>query len=269
VQVYVACIRRICADLLAVGISASDDEVVPALLADLSAAYGMLVTVIESSEEELTVAAVVTKLLNTKASVAREEAAEAHVAAPPRFTPRTETRTCYYCGLQRDCRAHIRAEQNSSQAKALMAGLGVSSSTAWLVDSGASHHVCSDRTLFNNLRASDVKSVMTANHGIAPVKGQEYVQLRVSVHSSNKVVEVRDVLYVPGLSANLLSVGKLADPGMPVAFVQDQCVVGPVEAPLFTAIRREGLFCLNVEPASAGKFSDEGLGAVFATLLPA
>jgi hypothetical protein len=70
---------------------------------------------------------------------------------------------------------------------------------------------------------------------------------------------------VPDFVASLLSVGKLADQGMPVTFVQDQCVVGPVEASLSTAIRREGLFCLNVEPASAGKFLDEGLGAVLAT----
>jgi hypothetical protein len=82
--VYVARIRCTCADLLAVGLSVTDDEAVPALLAGLPAAYGMVVTVIESSEEELTFQAVVTKLLNTEARVVREETAEAHVAAPPR-----------------------------------------------------------------------------------------------------------------------------------------------------------------------------------------
>jgi hypothetical protein len=81
VQVYVARIRLICVDLLAVGVSVADDEVVPALLAGLTAAYEMVVTVIESSEEELTVDTVVTKLLSTEARVARDENAEAHVAA--------------------------------------------------------------------------------------------------------------------------------------------------------------------------------------------
>jgi hypothetical protein len=85
VQVYVARIRRICADLLAVGGSVTDDEAVPALLAGLPATYGVVVTVIESSEEELPFQAVVTKLLNTEARAVREETAEAHVAAPPRF----------------------------------------------------------------------------------------------------------------------------------------------------------------------------------------
>jgi hypothetical protein len=157
------------------------------------------------------------------------------VAAPPRSAQRKETRTCHCCSnpghLKRDCHARILAEQNGSQAKVLMAGLGASSSTTWLVDSGASHHVCSDRAMFRSLRESRVKSVLTANHGVTSLKGQGNVQLRVSVHGSSKVVKVFDVLYVPDFVAHLLSVGTLADQGMPVAFVRDQCVLGPLEAP--------------------------------------
>jgi transposase InsO family protein len=146
-----------------------------------------------------------------------------------------------------------------------MAGLGVSSSTAWLADSGASHHVCSDRAMFSNLHESRVKSVLTAKHGVAFVKGQGDVQLRVCLHGSSEVVAVCDVLYVPDFVANLLSVGKLADQGMPVAFVRDQCVLGPLEAPSAFAFRRNGLFCLSAESARNGQASDEGCGAVFAT----
>jgi hypothetical protein len=144
------------------------------LLAGLPAAYSMVGTVIESTEDEPTLEDVVTKLLNTEARVAREETAAAHVAAPTR--PRKETRTCHYCRkpghLQRDCYARIKAGQEGSQAKALMAGLGASSSTMWLVDSGASHHVCSNRATLSDLRESRVKSVITANHGVAEVVGQ-------------------------------------------------------------------------------------------------
>jgi hypothetical protein len=185
VQVYVARIRRICADLLAVGVTVKDDETVPALLAGLPAAFDMVVTVIESSEEELTVAAVVTKLLNTEARVAGEDTAEVLMAAPPKFAQRKETRTCHDCQkpghLQRDCRARMRAEQEGSQAKALMAGLGAFSPTAWLVDSGASHHVCSDRAVFDDLLESKVKSVVTANHGVARVVGQGTLRLHLTV----------------------------------------------------------------------------------------
>jgi hypothetical protein len=199
------------------------------LLAGLPAAYSMVVTVIESSEDELTLDDVVTKLLNTEARVAREETAEAHAAAPPSKYAHMEAWTCYHCGkkgyISRDCKARIQAQRQSSHATALMAGLGASSSTAWLVDSGASHHVCSDKSMLTNLRASNVKSLITANHVVASVKGQGDVQLRV--HGSSNVVEVCDVLYVPDVVANLLSVGKLAGQGMPGVCTGSLCVGAP------------------------------------------
>jgi hypothetical protein len=96
--------------------------------------------------------------------VAREETAEAHMVAPPSKHVQMETRICH-CGkkahVSRVWQARMRAEQQSSHAKALMAGLGASSSTAWLVDWGASHRwdshehtwylVCSDRKMLTNV----------------------------------------------------------------------------------------------------------------------
>jgi hypothetical protein len=267
IQGFVARLRRICVDLMAVGVSVSDDESIPALLAGLPTAYSMVVTVIESTEGEPTLEDVVTKLLKTEARVAREETAAAHMAAPPR--PRKETRTCHSCRkpghLQRDCYARIKAEQEGSQAKALMAGLSASSSTAWLLDSGASHHVCSNRAMLGDLRESRVKPVIRANHGVAQVVGQGTLRLRAPVRGLCKVVVIRDVLCVPDFVTKLLSVGKLNDQGMPVTFVRDMSVIGPYEATLAFAKRRVGLFHLTAEPAHAGKSSDEGSGAVFVT----
>jgi hypothetical protein len=53
----------------------------------------MVVTVIESSEEERTLKAVVTKFLNSEARVAREETAEAHAAAASSKYVHKEART--------------------------------------------------------------------------------------------------------------------------------------------------------------------------------
>jgi hypothetical protein len=190
VQVYVARIRRVCADLLNLGVKVSDDEVTPALLAGLPSADDMMVTVIESSEDALSLE-VVTKLLNTEARVPGEAKAEANIVtrsprAHPRQQQRMETRTCHHCGkkghLRRDCRQRIQAEQSGSQAAALMAGLGaLPSSCEWTVDSGASHHLRSSRCLLHDLRESHVKSVTTANHGAARVLGVGDVQLCLTV----------------------------------------------------------------------------------------
>jgi hypothetical protein len=110
---------------------------------------------------------------------------------------------------------------------------------------------------------SHIKSVITANHGVAPVLGQGTVRLSVSVHGLIKVVTVCDVLYVPDFMTNLLSVSKLADQGMPATFAHNQCVTGPRKAPFATAMQCNGLFCVQAEPASTSVDKNEGLGSVF------
>jgi hypothetical protein len=147
-----------------------------------------VITFIERSEEEFPLDEVVTKLLNTEARVVRKETAEAHVAAPPRVHGRQpEIQTCYHCGkrghISRNCHARARAAPQGSQAKALKSGLAAPSSTAWLVNLGASHHVCSDRNMLTNMRKSNVKSMITANHGAVVVKGQGDVRLRLCAWS--------------------------------------------------------------------------------------
>ena len=85
----------------------------------------------------------------------------------------------------------------------------------------------------------------------------------MTVHGCSKLVIICDVLYVPEFKTNLLSVGKLAQQGMPVTFVRDKCIIGSREAPVAFAVRRDGLFRLSVEPAKAGGAT--GCGAAFVT----
>jgi hypothetical protein len=253
---------------MAVDNNISDDEWIPAPHAGLPAAYGAVVTVIESSEDELTLDAVVTKLLNTEARVAIEEQADAHMVTPPSMQPQQETQTCYHCGkqghLHHKCHARNSAERPGSQAKALMAGQGVpspSSSSVWLVDSGASHHLCADRLMMCDFRESHVTLVTTANYGAGPMKGLGGVQL--TVHGT--IGRLRDVLYVLDLVTNLLSLSKLVDQGMPVEFARDSCDIGPRdigprEAPIAVAVRQAVLFCLHCKSACGVRDANVGRG---------
>lgn len=114
---------------MAAGVRVSDDEFTPALLDGVPTAYSMVLTLIESSEDELTFDEVVAKLLNTEASVAWEEEAEAPLVAPSSCSCRKRLGPAMSEAgpghLQRDRRARIRAEQQGSQAKALMAALEI------------------------------------------------------------------------------------------------------------------------------------------------
>ena len=87
----------------------------------------------------------------------------------------------------------------------------------WYLDSGASTHVTGNRDLLTEIRRGPNSRITTANGRTLPVTAQGALTL-----SGNKISEV---LYVPGLCKNLLSVGKFADTGHYTLFGPRHCWV--------------------------------------------
>ena len=85
----------------------------------------------------------------------------------------------------------------------------------WYLDSGASTHVTGNRDLLTEIRRGPNSQITTANGRALPVMAQGALTL-----SGNKISEV---LYVPGLCKNLLSVGKFADTGHYTLFGPRHC----------------------------------------------
>lgn len=84
----------------------------------------------------------------------------------------------------------------------------------WLVDSGASRHVNGDRSVFSTLDLTPgTSSVQTAGNENLTVQGTGSVNLGPSGE-----INISDVYYVPGLTRNLLSIGKIADAGYVLVF---------------------------------------------------
>lgn len=81
----------------------------------------------------------------------------------------------------------------------------------WFIDSGASKHMTNKRDWMVNERTTSTDSVNIANNFRLPVQcmGDLSLMLDRGKHMSDMHVNVRDVLYVPGLCANLISVSQL------------------------------------------------------------
>lgn len=102
---------------------------------------------------------------------------------------------------------------------ALRATGNVLNSDSWIIDSGATHHVCHDKNLFEML-SEDVHSSVTLPTGsgvqiagIGSLKLSEYLILK-------------NVLYIPDFRLNLLSVSQLTkDLGYRVSFDTTSCVI--------------------------------------------
>lgn len=84
----------------------------------------------------------------------------------------------------------------------------------WLVNSGASRHVSRDRSVFSTLDLTlGTLSVQTAGNENLTVHRTCSIYLGPSGE-----VNISNVYYVPRLTRNLLSVGKIADAGYVLVF---------------------------------------------------
>jgi hypothetical protein len=78
------------------------------------------------------------------------------------------------------------------------------SSVGWYVDSGASRHMTYDRSLFNRFQEQEGgMSVELGDDATYPVRGVGSISFQMP---SGDVLELSDVLFVPSLKKNLLSV---------------------------------------------------------------
>ncbi|CAI7839791.1 unnamed protein product [Closterium sp. NIES-54] len=83
---------------------------------------------------------------------------------------------------------------------------------AVLLDSGCSYHLMGTKAVFVDMAPSDgVKYVRGFNGALQPVEGRGTIALQ---GEAGKRVLIPDVLYVPGVHANLLSAGQLKESGV-------------------------------------------------------
>lgn len=95
----------------------------------------------------------------------------------------------------------------------------VLSSTSWIIDSGATHHVSHDRALFESFTESVNRSVTLLTGQNITIKGIGQIRL-------NEYLLLNNVLYIPDFRLNLLSISHLTkDLGCRVMFDHSSCLI--------------------------------------------
>lgn len=82
--------------------------------------------------------------------------------------------------------------------------------TKWIIDSGATWHMCKDKVMFSELDENYITYVTTANGTKLKAPGRGKVPLVVETQHGSWKVELNNVLYAPMVSENLISVNQLA-----------------------------------------------------------
>lgn len=240
---YVSGLVSLAQQLADIGHKVDDEEVAVLLLGGLPAEFEPLVMGIEATHTELTSEIVKSRLLQEdyrRSDVASSEMSEAALAAKhsSKNTHRKRTVTCHHCGKaghirpkcpelkkeRKKTNENTEAQQNPKKSGSLMLTTALSTATFdnsdWIVDSGCTTHMSMRKDWFVKYSTKDSKEITVANNQKLKSNGVGDVEVNLKDDVQKTIT---DVIYVPDIAANLLSVSKMTEMDLVVVFDKDKC----------------------------------------------
>lgn len=91
----------------------------------------------------------------------------------------------------------------------------------WIVDSGASNHMCSNKSFFHRIKEGNFGNVVVANGNVLKSEGIGNVILTLGEGETLNEFELQNVLYVQKLNSNLISVRMITQQNINISFSGD------------------------------------------------
>ena len=255
VQEHIKEMTEIFNELAVIGAPLDEEDQVVHLLASLPESYDTLVTALEANEKVPSMEIVIDRLLyeEKKASERGESSSYNakglyHKSQPAEKKWQRQIR-CHYCKklghMQKDCYERASAtspeKRNDREKKKIpqrwkgswksrsSPGVGLiithalatsnSQADSWILDSGATCHICCNRTLFSELYFKPSQDVTLGDNHVIKSAGCGTVKIQLAQKNGSYLdCTLYDVLYVPELSFNLLSISRITDRGKTVTF---------------------------------------------------
>ncbi|CAK9814306.1 Retrovirus-related Pol polyprotein from transposon TNT 1-94 [Anthophora quadrimaculata] len=158
---------------------------------------------------------------------------------------------CFNCGktghMSRFCKSKTKERNSADAMTAIAYNVGGLTPDTWCLDSGATKHMSNSKNKFHTLNQGIRTDVYTAADQCIKSNGEGNVRMKVQItrHHSN-TVELKNVMYVPELRHNLISVPTITDNGYVVKFGQKgACVKRADGTTALTAVKRGQLYIVN------------------------
>lgn len=166
---------------------------------------------------------------------------------------------CYNCDKfghrAMDCRKKKRNDGKANQAQeeekettvALSALTSSTNADEWYLDSGATAHMCGTRDYFDNLSETAARDIRTAGKETVKAIGTGTITLNIEIDGKLKTLKLLDVLYVPDLRGNLLSVSTITNKGFRIEFNTSSAnILNEKGSIVLEALKRNKMYVVKV-----------------------
>ena len=258
--------------LAVLGDAVEEEDRVIYLLPSLPDAYNTLFTALEAQEQVPSWEVVTEKLLNEEVKQKSKPSTHySHGALVSKASSSSEKHviSCYEFGktghIRRNCRVFLKKKEAEAKPKAAVAeadatescGLIATATTvcaaelphAWIMDSGATKHMCCNKDLFSELieirgaseiKVGDGRCLQTTGFGKVSLK----IKLTGNILSSFELV---NILFVPELAYNLISVSELTKAGKITSLYRKSCEIFDHQNEFLAVANKRGelYYCQN------------------------
>ena len=153
-------------------------------------------------------------------------------ATTGRGAPKKMPGRCHYCQREGHCKAEClkrKADEAGNRFKSEGGGQTAFTATIakrkasedWIIDSGASQHISARRERFANYSPISPLKIQIGDGSEIEAIGMGDISLQTEASE----ITLRDVLYVPTIGSNLLSVAKVVDHGHRMLFTTTGCQI--------------------------------------------
>ncbi|CAI7884124.1 unnamed protein product [Closterium sp. NIES-54] len=231
--------RRILAEMRMAGAEYSTASYISHIVKGLPRGYNLMkrMMMVPGTRESLDEDSITSYILQDEAMQEAEQPTE----LLPQANYATPTKLNQQPGQREGCMAAVVAEVVAAAVQA--------NPMAVLLDSGCSRHLMGTKAVFVDMEPSDgVKHVRGFNGALQPVVGRGTVALQ---WEAGKRVLILDVLYVPGVQANLLSAGQLKESGVQLKGDGDELLLIAATRGVLGRARYTGrVLCIDLCPCS-------------------
>ncbi|UYV72199.1 hypothetical protein LAZ67_9002155 [Cordylochernes scorpioides] len=273
---------KTCSDhLREAGCEVKDEDLAYSMLAGLPDSYhGIIINFSNMTDDEFTSSKVRQVLLTEhERRTTRKEDSSKEVLQVNKLQNNNSTdsrRKCYRCGkighIATNCRGMKQTTRNRdnqhyqrkvNKSDNFLAALNLTSDEdSWLLDSGATNHVCRNKDWFVDLREVSSDPIMTES-GTTEAKGYGHIFIQTSIHNESIEIKLNNVLYVPNVRRNLLSVSKIEENGNRVTFRNMVArVFNPENRIIAEATNVNGLYIVKGKTLNSRFVMDEAMEEV-------